>query len=154
MDTMPTGEEAEAEEVMRADLESRCELYGAEHPDALVALSRLGRLLGGREDSASLTEAETLMRTDLDASRAAHGDEHVDTLAALANLAQLLYKRRSFAQALPLARESVVVSARLLGSDHEHTRLMRSLCSSSEHMAEQEQQELVEASVRADALAD
>lgn len=142
------GQLDEAERVMRAEVSALRDVLGSARGtnyEYLNALSRLGRLLAGREDADALSEAEALMREDLDASRATHGDVHVDTLAAISNLAQLLYKQRRPAEALPLAREGQAASACLLGSTHEHTRLMDVLVECTElDSAEQERTEPAE----------
>ena len=118
-----------AEGIMRTEVSRLRDILGDAHPDTLTAISRLARLIAShdRGDASRLAEAEALMREDLKTSRAALGEAHIDTLAALAALAQVLCKQRQHAEAAGLAREAVALSARLLGSAHEHTTLMRQL---------------------------
>ena len=133
-----TGDEVEAEAVMRTHLQTCRNVHGASHPETLIALSSLARLLACRTNppSGTLSEAEALMREDLEASRTVHGNRHVDTLAAVSNLAQLLYMQRRYSEALPLAQEAVSMSEQRLRGDSTgltaHRRELQDLLASIE----------------------
>jgi len=130
------GELDEAEAAMRTRLQTCRNVLGDAHPQTLVALHGLARFLAAKEGDdadASLDEAEGLLLEDLDMSRAVHGSRHMETLATVSDLAQLLYKRRRYADALPLAEEAVATGELLLGGAHQHRRELRYLLACIEH---------------------
>ena len=68
-------------------LQARRATLGNRHPDTLVSMNSLGRLL---HIMGKLDEAGALLREALRARRATLGDEHRDTLDSITNLGMLL----------------------------------------------------------------
>ena len=64
------------------------------------------------------------MIEDLQGSRQQYEDDHFDTMAAMSNLAQLYYKRGTFDDSLPIAREALRLRS-AAGSANEQTLLHR-----------------------------
>ena len=139
------GELDEAERVRRTELQTSRDTLGDQHPRTLVALAGLARLIAETAADAEterLEEAEALMIEDLQGSRQQYGDDHFDTMAAMSNLAQLYYKRGTFDDSLPIAREAASVCARLLGPANEQTALLHRLVRSVEAEIQRERQQL------------
>ncbi|MEO8334758.1 MAG: tetratricopeptide repeat protein [bacterium] len=97
-----------ADTLLRASLEVRRTLYGAEHPDVARSLIAQGRL---RVEQARMPEAERLVRDGLAMSRRLRPPDHPDVADATTALGRVLEARGTFAQAIPVLEEAVRLQA-------------------------------------------
>jgi serine/threonine protein kinase/tetratricopeptide (TPR) repeat protein len=123
------GNYVEAEKMQRETLAAQRRVLGPEHPDTLHTMSRLAGLLMLQ---ARYEEAEKLYRETLEIERRVFGAEHPDTLNSMTNVAMILSfegdtgehgqsdQSRSL-EAEKLARESLALHTRVMGSDHPDT---------------------------------
>ncbi len=108
--------EAQAHFRRARDLYSQA--LGAENPDTLRAISRLGAIaytLG------KYPEAESLLRTALDGQRRILGFDHPDSLYSLNNLAITYASEGKYAEAEPLQRQTLEIRRRVLGATNAGT---------------------------------
>jgi serine/threonine protein kinase/tetratricopeptide (TPR) repeat protein len=97
-----------ADTLLRASLEARRTLYGADHPDVARSLIALARL---RVEQARMPEAERLVRDGLAMSRRLRPPDHPDVADATTALGRVLEARGTFAQAIPVLEEAVRLQA-------------------------------------------
>ncbi|MBW7906128.1 MAG: serine/threonine-protein kinase [Phycisphaerae bacterium] len=107
-----------AEPHLRWARQTRQELLGERHPDAIESLHELGALYN---EWGRFADAEPLNVRALQLSRAVHGDVSPQTHAATHELALLYSRQGRYAEALPLQKEALALSRRLLGEDHAAT---------------------------------
>ena len=88
-------------------MEAQERLLGLEHPDTLVSVNNLAKLLHAKGDYAA---AEPLYRRALEAQERILGPEHPKTLSVLNNLAPLLNATGRLAEAVVLLRERAAKS--------------------------------------------
>jgi tetratricopeptide (TPR) repeat protein len=106
----------------RTQLERALELHrrvlGAQNPQTLKTISRLGRtvFLQGK-----YPEAEELLRQSLESQRHVLGPEHPDTLNSMSRLANVYYAEGKYAQAEALHSQSLEIKRRVLGPEHPDT---------------------------------
>ena len=89
---------------MRRDLEGCERVRGANHADALIAVSNLGMLLMAQD---KLKEAEPFIRRDLEGSERTLGRDHPSTLTAVSNMGALLQKLGKLKEAEPFVLRSL-----------------------------------------------
>jgi len=97
---------------------ARRKASGDDHPETLVAVSGLARLL---QDEGKLDEAEPMLREVLARFRRVVGENHPDTISAITNHAGILALQKKLQEAEPLWRESVERALRVFGKDHART---------------------------------
>lgn len=109
---------SESELYRREALEKSRRVLGEEHPDTLININSLGRLLAeqGRQ-----SEAEPYYREALEKSRRVLGQEHKDTLTAMINLGRLLQDGGRPSESEPYLREALEAGRRGLGDTHPTT---------------------------------
>jgi len=98
------------------DLQRRA--LGANNPQTLKTMSRLGRLAYVQ---GKYPEAESLVSQALAIQRRVLGSDHPDTLYSMNNLANVYYAQGKDAQAETLYNQTLQVRRRLLGPDHPET---------------------------------
>jgi nephrocystin-3 len=99
-------------------LQSYAKALGAEHPNTLTSILRLGNLLYSKGDYKG---AEPLYRWALRGFEKALGAEHPHTLMSVNNLGNLLKGRGDYEGAEPLLRQALEAREKILGSEHADT---------------------------------
>ena len=102
---------------------------GPDHPDALTALSVLGR---ARRAGGEPEPAVDLFLLAWKGRRQVLGDHHPFTLAALASAADAQHAAGRTADAIGNLREALAGYRDALGPDHPHTRGVQALLTSWE----------------------
>eukprot|EP00435_Cladocopium_sp_Y103_P060592 s1011_g22.t1 len=100
---------------LRCRADATAERLGSEHDKALLALSRLARILEAR---GAFAEAVPLRRRVLKARERQLGPEHRDTLACMNNLAFVLKRMERFSEAEALYHRDLAGSEALRGANH------------------------------------
>jgi eukaryotic-like serine/threonine-protein kinase len=108
----------EARTQLKRALELHRQVLGAENPDTLRTMSRLGRTvyLQGK-----YPEAEALIGQALEISRRVLGPEHPDTLSSMKSLADIYHEQGKYAQAEALQSQTLEIRRRVLGPEHPDT---------------------------------
>ena len=112
---MVLGRLDEAEPYLRQAYEGRRKLSGDEHPETLITMNAIARLLKKR---GNLTEAEPMLCDSLAKFRRVLGDGHPNTINAILNHADVLRVMSKFTEAEPLYREAVERTQAVFGKDH------------------------------------
>lgn len=108
----------QAREQLQLALAIQEKAVGPDHPDTLLCVNNLGRVLYLMGD---LSAAEPLYRRALDGQEKALGPDHADTLATVNNLAALLYDKRDLPAAAPYYQRAFDGREKVLGRDHQKT---------------------------------
>jgi len=108
----------EARTQLERALELRRKLEGADSPNTLRTIGRIGRaaVLQGK-----YTEAEALFGQSLPVQRQVLGAENPDTLYSVANLGSVYYLEGKYDRAEALMKEALEVRRRVLGAEHPAT---------------------------------
>jgi eukaryotic-like serine/threonine-protein kinase len=108
----------EARTQLERTLELRRKLGGAENPNTLRTISRLGRaaVLQGK-----YPEAESLFGQILPVQRRVLGAENSDTLYSISNLGSIYYLEGKYEQAEPLFNQTMEFDRRVYGGEHPAT---------------------------------
>src|SRR5712691_2523193 len=106
----------EAEQTARQALLASTVAPGKSHPDKMLSIMRLGRIL---VDAGKLEEAEPLLRGAVAAVR--QGGLPADIVLAQGQLGALLVARRQFAEAAALLRDNLQQVSAQFGADHAKT---------------------------------
>jgi eukaryotic-like serine/threonine-protein kinase len=107
-----TGNDAEAEPLVREAVNIQLRSLGEEHEKTLNGLNNLASLLEARGE---LGPAETLYRRVLDVKRRVLGREHEDVARGVNNLGKLLHGKGDLAAAEPLYREALSIRRKVHG---------------------------------------
>jgi serine/threonine protein kinase/tetratricopeptide (TPR) repeat protein len=99
-------------------LDIRLASLGPQHPDTLVSLLRMGRVL---QHAGKPAAAEPYFRQVLEKRKRVLGPEHPDTIASLVALGTALNEQGKLAEAEPYYRESLEKRRRVLGPEHSDT---------------------------------
>ena len=110
--------EIEAESLYRRAIVGFEKALGTEHPDTLLSLSNLAKLLSEKCDHDG---AEVLYRQILDVRVKVFGRDHPDTLTSLNKLAELLVEKGDKEGAEGLYRRVLEGFEKKWGSDHSYT---------------------------------
>ncbi|HEV2495736.1 MAG TPA: tetratricopeptide repeat protein [Terriglobia bacterium] len=115
---MDLGLYAEARTQLERALDLRRRVLGTRSPEALKAMSRLGRIadLQGR-----YPEAEVLLAQSLANQRRVLGSQHSDTLYSMNNLADVYGDQGKYPQAEALLAQALEIRRRILGPEHSDT---------------------------------
>ncbi len=105
----------EAEQFLRAGLETRQQLYGDYHVEVAAALNDLGHLLLAKGDFA---EAETTLTAALEMRRDLLGDNHADVATTIDRLAGVLAHKGLWEDAVPMYREALAIRRSVYPADH------------------------------------
>jgi tetratricopeptide (TPR) repeat protein len=99
-------------------LELHRRVLGAQHPETLKTISRLGRtaFLRGK-----YPEAEALLRPNLEIQRRVLGPEHPDTLVSMTSLAYVYDRQGKYPQAEALQSQTLEIQRRVRGPEHPDT---------------------------------
>ncbi len=126
-------------EPQREALELNQAILGERHPETLVSMSLMGRLLRlSGDDAAAAPYYEEALRLNL----AVRGDEHTETLIAKNNLGVLRYRQGRFTEAAALYRDVLKTRRRVLGDEHFDTTVsMSSLALVLQHLGDLEDAE-------------
>lgn len=112
------GKPAEAEPLLAEALQIYRERSGESHPDAIVALLNLARVVGMQGRAA---DAEALHRRAHALGVQVLGEAHPYTLTAMTSLAEDLRSQGRAAEAEPLDRRAYALSRESLGESHPDT---------------------------------
>jgi serine/threonine-protein kinase len=112
---MSLGSYDQSEGLLRAALETRKRVLGAQNVDVAATMNALAAVLYYKGDYAG---AETLWRQTLTLRRALLGNEHPDVAATMSNLAAIRYQRGDYSGAEELWRETLTLRRRALGDEH------------------------------------
>ncbi|WP_171064600.1 serine/threonine-protein kinase [Actinomadura soli] len=112
-----------AEYELRAALEGRLRVLGADHPETLASRQEVGRLLWGL---GRLAEAEVELRATLEGRLRVLDADDPETLWAHHNLGGLLVGLRQLPEAERHLRTALEGRLRVLGPDHPETLWIRS----------------------------
>ena len=115
---MDLGLYPEARQQLERALELHRRLLGAENPQTLKTMSRLGRTSWLQDKNA---EAETILGQTLEIQRRVLGPEHPDTLYSMNNLGLAYWSQGKYAQAEALQSQTLEIRRRVLGPEHPDT---------------------------------
>ena len=115
---MDLGLYPEARQQLERALELHRRLLGAENPQTLKTMSRLGRTSWLQDKNA---EAETILGQTLEIQRRVLGPEHPVTLSSISNLAIVYIQQGKYAQAEALFSQTLEIERRVLGPEHPDT---------------------------------
>ncbi len=96
-------------------LDTRRELLGEGHPDAVLSLNNVAWLL---ESAGNYEAAEPYYRRVLELRRTTLGDDHLQVATSLNNLGLLLYHKGEFDEAEPLLRRALEIRRRAYRGAH------------------------------------
>lgn len=108
----------QAKEQLQLALAIQEKAGGPDHPDTLLCVNNLGRLLHVTGD---LQAAESMYRRALAGQEKVPGPDHPDTLSTVNNLAALLYDKTDLRAAEPFYRRALAGREKVLGPDHRKT---------------------------------
>jgi serine/threonine protein kinase len=104
-----------AEEMHRAALKIRRNLFGRESSEAARSLNDLGLTLVANN---KLPEAEEAHRRALAIRQRLYGNENADTATSLNDLSSVYRQETKLGQAEPMAREALAIRQKLFGREH------------------------------------
>jgi non-specific serine/threonine protein kinase/serine/threonine-protein kinase len=110
-----TGHEAEAEKMMRENVEKQNRLFGKEDADTLSSQDVLASIL---KDEGHFVEAEQLERETYEAQRRVLGSGDMATIGTASNLANSLTIDNKYADAEQLVRENLDAIQKSHGAEH------------------------------------
>jgi tetratricopeptide (TPR) repeat protein len=117
----------EARQMLEESVAHARRTIGADHPAALIAMQNLGALL----QRSAPVQASELMREVVERSERVLGPGHRDTIAHTRDLVLCLMAAGQFAQAEPVARSALKVSAEHLGPLADLTANLNELLAAS-----------------------
>ena len=110
----------EAEKLERETLAMCRRVLGADHPDTLAVMNRLGSTL---DYEGRYPEAEQLQRENFAIQSRVLGTGHRDTMGSMNNIAFTLEKEHRYAEAETVYRQALDIQRRVLGPQHPDTLL-------------------------------
>ncbi|KAI9777133.1 MAG: hypothetical protein M1839_009089 [Geoglossum umbratile] len=116
--TSEMGNYQAAQEMGLSALEAREATLGAEHPETLASISRLGSVLRGQ---GKYEEAEAMHRRALEAKERVLGEEHPDTLTSINNLGSVLERQGKYEEAEAMHQRALEGYEKVLGLEHPDT---------------------------------
>ena len=127
---------AEAEQIIKRELELAETTFGSEHPNTVLYLDHLAELYTYQRDidvdfgllgrgkltkntlEGKFDEAEPLYRRSLEIREIALGKEHPDVALSLINLSRFYCSQENYDEAEPLLKRAVKIRKKALGTEH------------------------------------
>jgi serine/threonine protein kinase len=108
----------QAQKLLEKSLALRRQVLGSEHPDTLVTMKELARILRVEGRSA---ESEKLLRQTLESERRVLGPENPITMQCMIELGNTLREQGQLAESEKLRVETLALERRVLGPEHPET---------------------------------
>ena len=113
------GDYSGAKVLFRRALSAYENVYGPEHPEAILAAGNLALVLG--EEKSDLSESESLCRRALTGFEKVFGPEHPYTIRFIKNHADQLFKQGSYSGAEASLRRILPASEKIFGNEDQVT---------------------------------
>ncbi|KAI1506280.1 hypothetical protein F5X99DRAFT_129304 [Biscogniauxia marginata] len=112
------GKYNKAEQMHRQTLELRERVLGKEHPNTLISINNLAKVL---RSQGKYEEAEQMHRQTLELRERVLGREHPNTLTSMNNLVEVLRSQGKYEKAEQMHRQTLELRERVLGREHPNT---------------------------------